>query len=60
MPMDNNSTRFLSFDEIIVDEIDIVEDAFFSDLTYGIIGELVKEISIEPPPGVIDRLIRQV
>jgi len=57
MPMDKNSTLFLSFTDITVDKIDILEDAFLSDIDYGVISKMIREMVIEPPPGVIDRII---
>lgn len=58
--MDKNSTPFLSFTDIVVNEIDILEDAFFSDLEYGIVSKLVREVLIEPPPGAVTRIIDRV
>jgi len=57
MPMDKNSTLFLSFTDITVDKIDILEDAFLSDIDYGVISKMIREMVIEPPPEVIDRII---
>jgi len=60
MPMDNNSTLFLSFTDITVNEIDLFEDAFFSDAEYSTLTCMVSRVSIEPPPDLVARIIARV
>jgi hypothetical protein len=52
MPMDLNSTPFLTYAEIRVDKIDLIEDAFGFNSEFSDVIEMLDLIKEVPPRGL--------
>lgn len=60
MPMVKNSTPFLSYHEILVDEIDIFDDAFSLCQEFGDVMNLLEQVKPVPSKRLTKQLIERV
>ena len=57
MPMDKNFTRFLTFDKIDINEIDLFADAFGFDQFYTDVVNMFTKAVYEPDDKVVMKII---
>jgi hypothetical protein len=60
LPMDNNSTHYVSFQDINVDEIDLYEDAWGLNSGFIDVIELLGEINVVPGDRLTNGLIEMI
>lgn len=60
VPMDKNSTPFISFSEINVDEIDLYEDAWGYSSQFLDVLELLGKINVVPSDRLTKDLIEMI
>ena len=58
--MNRNSTRFLTYDEIDVTGTDLLADAFGAEVNDPVVERLLGLVSIDPPPRLVETIIRNL
>lgn len=58
--MDLNSTRFISYSNIDVDEIDLYEDAYGLNIEFIDVKKLLGQLNVVPGKSITDKLIWKV
>ena len=58
--MDINSTHFISYHEINVENIDIIEDTWNLNKDFHDVIALLRTVRIEPRPGLTKKLIYKI
>lgn len=58
--MDFNSTQFVSYSNIDVDEIDLYEDAYGLNIEFIDVKEFLSHLSVRPGKSLTDKLIWKV
>lgn len=57
LPMDINSTPYVRYNEINVDQTDLLDDAWGFSAQFGDVFALLNCLKPEPEPGIAERLI---
>ena len=60
MPMDKIFTSYLTYMDISVEAIDLLEDAFFSDIDYYSLLNRLPLIDFEPSTAIVEKLLQQI
>jgi hypothetical protein len=59
-PMDINSTRFISYHDIDVEDADLIEDAFGFNYDFHDVIALLRKVRFEPGEGLTKKLIGKI
>lgn len=59
-PMGLNSTQFLSYRDIKIENTDLIEDAFGLNSQYCDVIYLIRQLDVAPGKGLTDKLIRRI
>jgi hypothetical protein len=60
MPMGLNSTRFISYHDINVEDTDLIEDAFLLNTSFSDVICLLHTLDAEPEEKLEERLIEKI
>jgi hypothetical protein len=60
MPMDKIFTSYLTYMDISVESIDLLEDAFFSDIDYCSLLNRLPLHSYEPSIAIVEKLLQRI